>query len=103
MRCISNLIFVSSLIIIFTIAGFAQAPSTPSPPKPKPSGPITGVPPVMTVQSWQELKNEGGNFTATMPGKPLEMSQVIESEVGKVPTKSFIVQEGAITYTVMYA
>src|SRR5262245_3964343 len=103
MRCIPNLIFVSSIILLSVIAGYAQSSSTPSPPKPTPSGTITGVPPVMTVQPWQEFKHEAGNFSVTLPGKPFEMSQVIESEVGKVSTKSFIVQEGAITYTVMFS
>src|SRR5215510_6970443 len=97
MRCIPNLILVSSIIFVSAATGFAQAPSPP-PPSPK------GVPPLIrSIESWKEFKHESGNFVVTMPGNPLEMPQTIETEIGKVPTKSFIVQEGAITYTVMYA
>src|SRR5262245_45881021 len=97
MRCIRNLIFVSSLIFISAATGFAQAPSPP-PPSSK------GVPPLMRpIEPWKEFKNEAGNFVVTMPGKPLEMSQTIETEIGKVPTYSFLAQQGIISYIFMYA
>ncbi|MCI0663055.1 MAG: hypothetical protein L0220_18475 [Acidobacteria bacterium] len=105
MGCIPNLILVSSIIFVSAAAGLAQAPSPPPPQSPKlppliriPRGP-EGIP----VESWQEFKHEVGNFAVTMPGKPLEMSQTIETDVGKVPTKVFIANEGRISFMAMYA
>src|SRR5262245_58603450 len=81
------------LSIIFTLAtaGLAQTP----PPK----GIHGGIP----VEEWRGFKHEAGNFEVMMPGKPLEISQTIESEIGKVPTKSFVAQSGQITFMAMYA
>lgn len=38
-----------------------------------------------------------------MPGKPLEVSQTVESEIGKIPTYSFVAQTGTLVYAVTYA
>src|SRR5262245_55403049 len=82
-----------SIIFILATAGLAQTP--PPPPK--------GIPGGIPVEEWQEFKHEAGNFTVMMPGKPIEASQTIEGDIGKIPTKSFIAQSGQITFGVMYA
>jgi TonB family protein len=38
-----------------------------------------------------------------MPGKPLEMSQTVESEIGKIPIYSFTAPGETLTYLAMYA
>ena len=80
-----------SIIFTLAIAGVAQTP----PPK----GIHGGIP----VEEWREFKHEAGNFAVMMPEKPLEISQTIEGEIGKVPTKSFVAQSGQITFMAMYA
>jgi TonB family protein len=85
-----------SIIFILATAGLAQ---TPPPPPPAPAGIPGGIP----VEAWQEFKHEAGNFVVMMPGKPLEMSQAVESEVGKIPIYSFTAQGGTLTYLAMYA
>ena len=82
-----------SIIIILATAGLAQTPPPP------PVGVHGGIP----VEEWQEFKHEAGNFAVMMPGKPLEVSQTIEGEIGKVPTKSFVARWGQITLIAMYA
>jgi hypothetical protein len=69
-----------SIIFILATAGLAQTP--PPPPPPPPPG---GIPSSISAEAWQEFKNEAGNFVVRIPGKPLEMSQTIESEIGKIP------------------
>ena len=85
-----------SIIFILATAGLAQ---TKAPPPTAPGG-IPGVP---LVEAWQEFKHEAGNFAVMMPGKPLEMSQTIESEIGKIPIYSFTALGGTLTYLAMYA
>src|SRR5215813_4451767 len=86
-----------SIIFILATAGLAQTPAPPPPPAP-------GSPPsVILVEAWQEFKHEPGNFAVMMPGKPLEMSQTVESQIGKVPMYSFTAQEGTLNYMAMYA
>jgi TonB family protein len=97
MKTIPRLFVLLSIILILATTGLAQ---TPPPPPPAPSG---GIPGGIPVNAWQEFKHEAGNFVVTMPGKPLEMSQTIESEIGKVPTKSFIANLGRISFMAMYA
>src|SRR5215475_8091289 len=84
-----------SLIFILAAAGLAQTP----PPPPPPGGITSNI----SAEAWQEFKSEAGNFVVRIPGKPLEMSQTIESEIGKIPTKSFVAREGAVTFMAMYA
>src|SRR5215813_10703974 len=86
-----------SIIFILAAAGLAQTPAPPPPPAP-------GAPPnVILVEAWEEFKNEAGNFAVMMPGKPLEMSQTVESEIGKIPIYTFTAPGGTLTYIVMYA
>src|SRR5262245_49822605 len=85
-----------SIIFILATAGLAQ---TKTPPPTAPGG----IPSVILVEAWQEFKHEAGNFAVMMPEKPIEVSQTIEGEFGKVPTKSFVAQSGQITFVVMYA
>ena len=86
-----------SIMFILATAGLAQTKAPPPPSAP-------GVPPrIILVEAWEEFKNEAGNFAVMMPGKPIEASQTIEGEFGKVPTKSFVAQSGQITIAVMYA
>src|SRR5215510_9169260 len=86
-----------SIIFILATAGLAQTPAPPPPPAP-------GSPPsVILVEAWQEFKHEAGNFAVMMPGKPLEMSQTVESEIGKIPIYTFTAPGGTLTYIVMYA
>src|SRR5262249_35281004 len=99
MKSVPKIIYLSAIIFVSAIAVLAQAP----PPKPAPSGTIPGVPPTMVVASWQEFKHEAGNFSVMMPNKPLEMSQTVESEIGKVPIHTFTTQEGTLSYLAMYA
>src|SRR5262245_2850104 len=84
-----------SIIFILATAGLAQTPPPPQQQEVIPGG--------ILVEAWQEFKHEAGNFAVMMPGKPLEISQTIESEIGKVPTKSFVAQSGQITFMAMYA
>jgi len=84
------------IIFILATAGFAQ---TPPPPPPAPGG----IPGGVLVEAWQEFKNEAGNFAVMMPGKPLEMSQTVESQIGKIPIYSFTAQGGTLAYLAMYA
>jgi len=85
------------IIFILATAGLAQTPPPPPPPAP-------GVPPrIILVEAWREFKHEAGNFVVMMPGDPLEMSQTLESEIGKIPIYSFTAQGGPLTYLAMYA
>src|SRR5262245_33427756 len=81
-----------SIIFILATAGLAQT-------TPPPKGIHGGIP----VEEWQEFKHEAGNFAVMMPGKPLEMSQTVESEIGKIPIYTFTAPGGTLTYIVMYA
>jgi hypothetical protein len=103
MKCIPNLIFISTLIFVSAFTGFAQASSQepPPPPKPAPSGTIPGGPREIIIE--QEFKDDEGNFVLTMPGKPLEMSTTIETPIGKVPIKTFTANYGSISFIAMYA
>jgi TonB family protein len=84
-----------SIIFILATAGLAQTKAPP---------PALGAPPnVVLVEAWQEFKHEAGNFAVMMPGKPLEMSQTVESEIGKIPIYSFTAPGGTLTYLAMYA
>jgi TonB family protein len=86
-----------SITFILATAGLAQTPAPPPPPAP-------GSPPsVILVEAWQEFKHEAGNFAVMMPGKPLEMSQTVESEIGKIPIYTFTAPGGTLTYMAMYA
>src|SRR5215813_3445172 len=85
-----------SIIFILATAGLAQ---TKAPPPTAPEGIPGGIP----VEAWQEFKNEAGNFAVMMPGKPLEMSQTVESEIGKIPIYTFTAQGGTLTYMAMYS
>jgi TonB family protein len=38
-----------------------------------------------------------------MPGEPMEMSQSVDTPVGKVPMKSFVAQKGRVIYLAVYA
>jgi len=81
-----------SISFFLVTAGLAQTP-------PPPGGIPSGIP----VEAWQEFKHEAGNFAVMMPGKPFEISQTVESEVGKIPMYSFTTQGGTLTYLAMYA
>jgi TonB family protein len=85
------------IIFILAAAGLAQTPPPPPPPAPG------GIPGGILVEAWQEFKHEAGNFVVMMPGKPLEMSQTVESEIGKIPIYSFTAQGGTLNYMAMYA
>ncbi len=87
-------------LFVFVITGGAQTP--PPPPPPPPAGVPGGIHSA-PVASWQEFNNEAGNFAATLPGKPMEMNQTVETEIGKVPIRMFVVQDSGIAYMVMYA
>src|SRR4030095_15154425 len=85
-----------SIIFILATPGLAQTQQQPPP--------ALGPPPkVILIEAWQEFKHEAGNFAVMMPGKPLEMSQTVESEMGKIPIYSFTAPRGALTYMAMYA
>jgi TonB family protein len=85
-----------SIIFILATPGLAQTQQQPPP--------ALGPPPkVILIEAWQEFKHEAGNFAVMMPGKPLEMSQTVESEMGKIPIYSFTAPGGALTYMAMYA
>src|SRR5262245_65800014 len=86
-----------SIIFILTTAGLAQTAPPLAPTAPR------GIPPAMLVEGWQEFKHEAGNFAVMMPGKPLEMSQTVESEIGKVPIYTFTAQGGTLNYLATYA
>jgi TonB family protein len=102
MKIFPRLIFLSSIIFASAIAAMAQAP--PAPPKPAPSGTIQDVPPrIIGVVSWREFTHEAGNFSVMMPDKPFELSQTVESEIGKIPVHTFTAQEGTLIYLAMYA
>lgn len=96
MKTIPRPAVLLSLAFILATAGLAQTP----PPPPAPSG---GIPSGIPVEAWQEFKHEAGNFAVMMPGKPLEISQTVETEIGKVPIHSFIASGGRLNYAVMYA
>jgi hypothetical protein len=99
MKTIFKLVFFSSIMIVSAIAALAQA----QPPKPSPPGTIPNNLQATPVESWQEFKHEAGNFSVMMPGKPVEVSQMIESDVGKVPIRVFTAPEGKLIYLAMYA
>ncbi|HEV2663323.1 MAG TPA: hypothetical protein VG324_00320, partial [Blastocatellia bacterium] len=86
-----------SIIFILATAGLAQTAPPLAPTAPR------GIPPAMLVEAWQEFKHEAGNFAVMMPGKPLEMSQTVESEIGKIPIHSFTAQGGTLNFLAMYA
>lgn len=100
MKIIPKLTFLLSIILVSTTAGLAQAPP---PPKPSPSGTVIGDPIGIPVESWQEFKHEAGNFAVMMPGKPIEVSQTVDSQIGKVPIYSFTARGGTLNYLAMYA
>jgi TonB family protein len=97
MNPIPRLSVLLSIIFILATAGLAQTAPPLSPTAPR------GIPPAMLVEAWQEFKHEAGNFAVMMPGKPLEMSQTVESEIGKIPIHSFTAQGGTLNYLAMYA
>ncbi|HKQ93057.1 MAG TPA: energy transducer TonB [Blastocatellia bacterium] len=86
------------LSIIFFLATADLAQTSPPPPAPR-----VRISDDIPDEAWQEFKHEAGNFAVAMPVKPLEISQTIEGDVGKVPTKSFVANSGQITFVVMYA
>jgi TonB family protein len=98
MKTIPRGAFLLPSVFILAITSLAQTP--PPPPPSAPPAPIYGGIP---VEEWQEFKHEAGNFAVMMPGKPLEISQTIEGDMGKVPTKSFVAHSGQITFAVMYS
>ena len=101
MTLIPRLSVLLSITLILATTGLAQTP--PAPPPPPPPAPSGGIPGGFPVEAWQEFKHEAGNFAVMMPGKPLEMSQSVETEIGKVPIHSFIAQGGRLNYVAMYA
>ena len=87
------------LLIIFILAAAGLAQTKAPPPTS-----ASGVPPrIILVEAWQEFKHEAGNFAVMMPGKPLEMSQTVESEIGKIPIYTFTAPEGTLSYMAMYS
>jgi|RhiMetdeSRZDD1v2_1073273.scaffolds.fasta_scaffold37393_3 TonB family protein len=86
-----------SIIFILATAGLAQTKAPP------PTAPGGIHPNVILVEAWEEFRHEAGNFAVMMPGKPLEMSQTVESEIGKIPIYSFTAPGGTLTYLAMYA
>ena len=99
MKTIPSLSVLLLIILIFATTGLAQTPPPPLPPTAAPGG----IPGDIPVKEWQEFRHDAGNFAVMMPGKPLEVSQTIEGDIGKVPTKSFVAQSGEITFGIMYA
>jgi TonB family protein len=85
------------VLFVFVIRGEAQTP----PPPPPPPAPVDGIP-APPVKEWREFKYEPGNLVVIMPGEPVEMSQSIDSQIGKVPIKLFTAQMGLATYLAMY-
>jgi TonB family protein len=84
------------VLFVFSICGQAQTP--PPPPPPAPLDRIPAPP----VKEWREFKHEASNLAVIMPGEPAEVSQSIDTQIGKALLKVFTAQTGPETYAAMY-
>src|SRR5262245_23739656 len=98
MKIIPTGVTLLSIIFIFATTGLAQTQAQPPPPPPAPAG-IGGN----LVEALQDFKHEAGNFSVMMPGKPIETSQTVENEIGKIPIFTFTARGGTLNYLAMYA
>jgi hypothetical protein len=57
-----------------------------------------------SADTWEKLREEAGNFTVSVPGKPVKHTQTVDTEVGKVDAIYYLVelQEGQIVYAAAY-
>lgn len=94
MKRIPHLILL--VLFVFGICGQAQTPPPPPPP-----APLGGIP-VSPVVEWREFKYEAGNLAVIMPGKPEEISQSVDTQIGKALLKLFTAQAGPESYLAMY-
>ncbi|HEY6404234.1 MAG TPA: hypothetical protein VI479_22625, partial [Blastocatellia bacterium] len=84
------------VLFVFSICSQAQTPPPPPPP-----APLDGIP-APPVKEWREFKHEASNLAVIMPGEPVEVSQSIDTQVGKALLKVFTAQTGPETYVAMY-
>jgi TonB family protein len=89
-------------LIILTIIAFVATAGAQNPPPPPPPAAVGGIA-QGPAGSWQEFNNETGNFMVMMPDKPVEITQTVESEIGKVPIRMFVAQDRMMAYMAMYA
>lgn len=78
-----------SLLALLAVAAVGFAQKSPPPPPAAPA--------------WQEFKSAEGNFAVLLPGRPTEVSQTSQTEIGKVPIRFFTATSGPVEYVVMYA
>ncbi|HQR36496.1 MAG TPA: energy transducer TonB [Blastocatellia bacterium] len=52
---------------------------------------------------WQEFRSEKENFKVMLPSQPREGTEIVESEIGRVPIRSFASHQDANFFTVMVA
>ncbi|MBS1787798.1 MAG: energy transducer TonB [Acidobacteria bacterium] len=52
---------------------------------------------------WQEFSSEKDNFKVLLPSQPREGTEMVESEIGRIPIRSFAAHQDANYFTVMVA
>ncbi len=57
-----------------------------------------------SADTWEKLRDEAGNFSVSVPGKPVKQSQIVDTEVGKVEAIYYLVElkEGNLVYAVAF-
>jgi hypothetical protein len=58
---------------------------------------------VAAEQAWREFSPEGGGFALLLPGTPTEDSDVVETKIGKLTNRMFVLQDGGRLYIASYA
>lgn len=85
--------FIAIVIIMASTVLAQQQPPPPPPPAPARIKPVS---------EWLPFISSDGNFSLILPKKPLEMKQEVQTEIGKVPIKIFVAQNGLIAYLAMF-
>lgn len=78
------------LVVLLLIAGIVSINAQPSK--------IGGL-----KAPWQEFSSEKDNFKVLLPSQPREGTEVVETEIGRVPIRSFAAHLDANYFTVMVA
>lgn len=64
---------------------------------------LASAQPKPVKSSWQQYVFEKDNFKVSLPEKPLESNEAVESEIGRVPIRTLTAQAKPLYFTVMVA
>ncbi|MEP7343365.1 MAG: energy transducer TonB [Acidobacteriota bacterium] len=93
-----------ALLITLTLAILAPfiLAQNPPPPPPRPPALLQGDK-SKAFSEWQAFTSTEGNFSFASPKKPAEMTQDVQTQMGKVSIKMFVMQNAMVGYLAMYA